>query len=113
MTEASFHPTGYSVYTKEVLSRLHNHPELEVFFHPNYAVFTEHNIISPNEINLKPDRLVLNNKEAFLIDYKTGIPEEKHKVQIENYVRVIEKMNVTVVKKVLLYIGEELKIIHL
>jgi len=30
VTEASFHPTGYSVYTKEVLKRLHKHPELEV-----------------------------------------------------------------------------------
>ena len=30
VTEASFHPTGYSVYTKEVLKRLHQHPELEV-----------------------------------------------------------------------------------
>jgi glycosyltransferase involved in cell wall biosynthesis len=30
VTEASFHPTGYSVYTKEVLSRLCKHPELEV-----------------------------------------------------------------------------------
>lgn len=30
VSEASFHPTGYSVYTKEVLSRLHKHPELEV-----------------------------------------------------------------------------------
>jgi glycosyltransferase involved in cell wall biosynthesis len=30
VTEASFHPTGYSVYTKEVLSRLSRHPELEV-----------------------------------------------------------------------------------
>ena len=63
--------------------------------------------------NLKPDRLVIHNNEAFLIDYKTGLPEEKHKNQIENYVRVIEKMNVKVAKKVLLYIGEELKIIHL
>ena len=34
-------------------------------------------------------------------------------MQIENYTRVIEKMNVKVSKKVLLYIGEELKIIHL
>ena len=50
---------------------------------------------------------------AFLIDYKTGLPEEKHKKQIENYTRVIEKMNLKVTKKVLLYIGEELKIIHL
>lgn len=30
VSEASFHPTGYSVYTKEVLSRLHKCPELEV-----------------------------------------------------------------------------------
>jgi glycosyltransferase involved in cell wall biosynthesis len=30
VTEASFHATGYSVYTKEVLSRLNKIPELEV-----------------------------------------------------------------------------------
>lgn len=98
---------------EEKINQIINHPELEDFFHSNYSVFTEHNIISPNEINLKPDRLVIHNNEAFLIDYKTGSPEEKHKNQIENYARVIEKMNLTVVKKVLLYIGEELKIIHL
>jgi ATP-dependent exoDNAse (exonuclease V) beta subunit len=98
---------------EEKINQIINHPELEDFFNPNNTVFTEHNIISPNEINLKPDRLVLNNKQAFLIDYKTGLPEEKHKIQIENYARVIEKMNVKVSKKVLLYIGEELKIIHL
>jgi hypothetical protein len=57
--------------------------------------------------------LVIHNSEAFLIDYKTGAQDEKHKKQIENYIRVIEKMNLKVTKKVLLYIGEELKIIHL
>lgn len=30
VTEASFHPTGYSVYTKEVLARLSRNPEFEV-----------------------------------------------------------------------------------
>ena len=98
---------------EEKINQIIHHPELEAFFNPNYNVFTEHNIISPNEINLKPDRLVIYNSEAFLIDYKTGAQDEKHKKQIENYVRVIEKMNLKVTKKVLLYIGEELKIIHL
>lgn len=98
---------------EDKITQIINHPELEAFFNPNYTVFTEHNIISPNEINLKPDRLVIYNSEAFLIDYKTGAQDEKHKKQIENYVRVIEKMNLKVTKKVLLYIGEELKIIHL
>jgi ATP-dependent exoDNAse (exonuclease V) beta subunit len=98
---------------EEKINQIIHHPELEDYFNPNYTVFTEHNIISPNEINLKPDRLVIHNSEAFLIDYKTGTQDEKHKKQIENYVRVIEKMNLKVTKKVLLYIGEELKIIHL
>lgn len=101
-----------SIFEDKIKQIIH-HPELEAFFNPNYNVFTEHNIISPNEINLKPDRLVIHNSEAFLIDYKTGAQEEKHKKQIENYVRIIEKMNLKVTKKVLLYIGEELKIIHL
>ena len=30
VTEASFHPTGYSVYTKEVLTRLNQNPNIEV-----------------------------------------------------------------------------------
>ena len=30
VTEASFHPTGYSVYTKEVLTRLNKYEEFEV-----------------------------------------------------------------------------------
>lgn len=98
---------------EEKINQIIHHPELEDYFNPNYTVFTEHNIISPNEINLKPDRLVINKSEAFLIDYKTGAQDEKHKKQIENYVRVIEKMNLKVIKKVLLYIGEDLKIIHL
>lgn len=101
-----------SIFEDKIKQIIH-HPELEDFFNPNYNVFTEHNIISPNEINLKPDRLVIHNSEAFLIDYKTGAQDEKHKKQIENYVRIIEKMNLKVTKKVLLYIGEELKIIHL
>ena len=101
------------VIFEEKIKQIIHHPELSAFFNPNYTVFTEHNIISPNEINLKPDRLVIHNNEAFLIDYKTGSPEEKHKKQIENYARVIEKMNLKVTKKILLYIGEELKMIHL
>jgi len=98
---------------EDKINQIIHHPELEDYFNPNYSVFTEHNIISPNEINLKPDRLVIHNSEAFLIDYKTGAQDEKHKKQIANYVRVIEKMNLKVTKKVLLYIGEDIKIIHL
>lgn len=50
VTEASFHPTGYSVYTKEVLNRLHNHPELEV---AEVACFTDSNASEIKDIPWK------------------------------------------------------------
>jgi hypothetical protein len=47
------------------------------------------------------------------LDYKTGKYEEKHKFQLENYKDVLEKMNLKVISKVLVYIGEEIKLIQL
>jgi CRISPR/Cas system-associated exonuclease Cas4 (RecB family) len=53
------------------------------------------------------------NNEVLLLDYKTGKYEEKHKFQLENYKNVLEKMNFEVTSKVLVYIGEEIKLIQL
>ena len=62
VTEASFHATGYSVYTKEVLSRLSKYPELEVAELACYA-----NLNSPElkEVDWKiyPNAPDENNKE--------------------------------------------------
>ena len=49
----------------------------------------------------------------FLLDYKTGLPQEKHKYQLDNYQSVLEKMNFKVSNKTLVYIGEKIKIIEL
>lgn len=63
VTEASFHPTGYSVYTNEVLSRLHKNSELEV---AELACFTDKNATEIQNIPWKfyaniPD---LSNEQA-------------------------------------------------
>lgn len=96
-----------------ILNKIVFHPELEVFFNDKAIVFNENNIVSPNETNLKPDRVVLLNNEAYLLDYKTGEHQSKYEKQLETYTRVIEKMEVKVVKKILLYIGDDIKLIHL
>jgi glycosyltransferase involved in cell wall biosynthesis len=41
VTEASFHPTGYSVYSKEVLSRLHKSDEIEIAELACYATLND------------------------------------------------------------------------
>lgn len=89
------------------------HPELIDFFNKNYLALNERTIISNGETNIKPDRVVLDGNRAYILDYKTGDYHEKHRSQLNNYVRIIEKMNIKVVKKLLVYIGEDIKIIHL
>jgi ATP-dependent exoDNAse (exonuclease V) beta subunit len=98
----------------DAILKIVNHNELKDFFTEENSVFNEKTIIQKENGTIKPDRLVINkNKEAFLLDYKTGIPNQKYKYQLENYQNAIEKMGFKVLKKVLVYIGVEIDVLHL
>jgi ATP-dependent exoDNAse (exonuclease V) beta subunit len=91
-----------------------NHPELISFFDSANEVLNEQTIIQKQGAIIKPDRMVLGiNKTVYLLDYKTGLHENKHKLQLENYQFVIEKMGFIVDKKALVYIGEEIKVVNI
>ena len=91
-----------------------NHKDLQDCFWGDITVLTEQTIIQKEGKTIKPDRMVINkNKEIHLLDYKTGLHQPKYKLQLENYQTAIEKMGYKVTKKSLVYIGEEIKIIHL
>ncbi len=89
------------------------HPDLVDYF-TGGKIYNERMIIGKNKGNQIPDRVVIKDKKVYLLDYKTGKPEEKHKLQIERYQTSLEEMGYTVVKKVILYLGvDSLNIIHL
>jgi ATP-dependent exoDNAse (exonuclease V) beta subunit len=91
-----------------------NHPDLADHFAEGNEILNEQTIIQKEGRIIKPDRLAINKqKEVFLLDYKTGLPNEKYKIQLENYKLAIEKMGYRVVKKALIYIGNEIDVIHL
>ena len=56
---------------------------------------------------------ISKDKKVYLLDYKTGKHLPKHKVQLENYQNAIESMGFEVVKKSLIYIGDEIEIVNL
>lgn len=98
----------------ESISKIVLHPELTLFFAPENNVLNEKTIIQKQQGFFKPDRIVITPQQTvFLLDYKTGEQLAKHQVQIENYQKILQEMGYTVVKKALVYIGEEIKIIHL
>ncbi|MEZ4797049.1 MAG: UvrD-helicase domain-containing protein [Flavobacteriaceae bacterium] len=100
---------------KEELSVLMNsiveHPKLKNYFSKNVTVYNERDIITKNGIILRPDRLVINDKnEVVIIDYKTGKPDKKHEQQLQTYHDALEDMNFLVTYKILIYLNESLEI---
>lgn len=104
---------GQVAEVEQILQSIVTHPELDVYFKENTAVFNEESIIKRGTNTIKPDRVTIYNKNAYLLDYKTGIPENKHKLQLLTYENALVEMGLTVVKKTLLYIGDTLEVVNL
>lgn len=96
---------------KKMLFEIVNHPKLETYFSDDVIVFNEREIVSKENHIFIPDRLVFNSEhEAIIIDYKTGKPSKEYHQQLITYEDVLESMEIKVIKKLLIYINEEILI---
>ncbi len=71
----------------------------------HYEIKTECDISNGTEI-LRPDRIMIKNKKAIVVDYKTGIAKEFHQEQIRSYKNGLTEMGFTEVETWLLYSAE-------
>lgn len=94
----------------EVVNKVITHKKLTPYFSQNETVFTEQEILTKEHAIVIPDRLIFNNKNVTILDYKTGKPELKHEHQVNTYARVLEDLNYQVQKKILVYINDEILI---
>jgi hypothetical protein len=103
--------------TEKVLLTLReivNHAELLVCFDGKNKILNEQTIVQKEGKILKPDRIVLTaNKEAYLLDYKTGVSNVKYTRQIQEYQDAIEDLGYKVLKRALVYIGSEIDVVNL
>ena len=98
----------------KTIQEIVNHSELSICFEEGNEVLNEQTIIQKEGKTIKPDRMVLaKNKEVYLLDYKTGTHNPKYQLQLENYQKAIELMGYKVVKKALIYIGEQINVVNL
>jgi ATP-dependent exoDNAse (exonuclease V) beta subunit len=85
-----------------------NHPQLKPYFQQNNKVFNEQEIITDDKKSIIPDRLVINNNKVTIIDYKTGNPDKKHQQQLLKYATILENLNYSIDKKIVVYINSEI-----
>ncbi|MBP4138185.1 UvrD-helicase domain-containing protein [Flavobacterium geliluteum] len=98
----------------KTLQEIVNHAELNIYFDGSCKILNEQTIVQKEGKILKPDRIVFTkNKEAYLLDYKTGAANVKYKQQIQEYQLAIEDLGYRVLKNALVYIGTEIDVVNL
>jgi ATP-dependent helicase/nuclease subunit A len=79
-------------------------PEVKMWFSGDMESKPEAELILPDGRVLRPDRVLLKNKKAIVIDYKSGSKSADHKAQLTGYSDALRLMGYTEIEKYLLYI---------
>ncbi len=92
---------------KIILENILGLPSLSPHFQKGLIIKNEAEIVTSGGELYRPDRVVLNGKNAVIIDYKTGEERKKHKEQIIGYSDLLGQMGYLVKERLLVYIEEE------
>ena len=96
---------------KRQIKEVVTHPELEKYYGENIVVYNEREITTEDNGIIIPDRLVFHSQnEVTIIDYKTGKTSKRYHQQLLQYEKVLKSMNFKVLKKLLIYINDEIRI---
>ncbi|MFD1315368.1 UvrD-helicase domain-containing protein [Namhaeicola litoreus] len=96
----------------KVILEIVENEKLKSYFALGKIVFTERELLSGDKEILIPDRLIFDENEVTIIDYKTGKIDKKHHVQLEKYADCLNKIGFQVQNKILIYVQKELEVIN-
>jgi ATP-dependent exoDNAse (exonuclease V) beta subunit/CRISPR/Cas system-associated exonuclease Cas4 (RecB family) len=89
--------------TKNQLEFLINNPELDVLWAPDSTILAERTFINTQAEIIRPDRIAIHGDSAVVADYKTGLKEKEHALQLEQYMQLLNDLGYQNVKGYLVY----------
>lgn len=95
---------------KPIIQDLVINSALSEYFDENLIVYNERPILSNEGKLLIPDRIVINDNSVTIIDYKTGMFNEKYIEQINSYAEALSEMGYEIDKKLLVFLDSEIDI---
>lgn len=90
----------------EQITALLGNPQVAEWFSRDWQVRTEVPIIIPGGDEQRIDRLMIKDKKAVIVDFKTGVRKNRDETQVLNYMNVLRQMNYVDVEGYLLYLAE-------
>jgi ATP-dependent helicase/nuclease subunit A len=97
---------------EQLIRPLFNHPLLSRLFGHEVKVRTEAEILVTSGLFYRPDRVVFDRDEIFVVDYKTGRQNERHRTQLNQYAALLEEMGYHKVHRVLVYLEPKLNVVR-
>ena len=99
------------LFLKPLIEKVIEHENLKMYYNSNLKSYNEHDILAKSGSIIRPDKLVVfPNNEVVILDYKTGQHNTKNIKQLNDYMEVIEEMNLKMFKKILVYINDEIEV---
>lgn len=90
---------------KDQIVEAMNNPVISAWFEPGWEVKTESSILTPGGSEYRPDRVLIKENTAVVIDYKfTASQTGSHKKQVKNYMKYLEEMGFEKVDGYLWYV---------
>ncbi len=90
---------------KDQLNKIFANPDVQRWFNTDWEVKTEIPIIIKNAPPKRPDRVLINGKNAIIIDFKTGASKPNDKIQVLEYRALLSDMGYINIEAYLLYIS--------
>ncbi|WP_194974372.1 UvrD-helicase domain-containing protein [Aquiflexum lacus] len=88
------------------LDKLFDHPVFASWFEGEGQLMAEQGILLPDGSQKRPDRIILKEKEAIIVDFKTGSEFEKHQKQVKEYMDLVSSLSQKTCKGYLCYLED-------
>jgi ATP-dependent exoDNAse (exonuclease V) beta subunit len=91
--------------TVRKLKEMVNHPVARGWFSDKWKILTENDLLTPEE-TFRPDRMMLGDGCAVVVDFKTGERRDSHASQVKRYAQLLRETGIPDVRSFLWYIRE-------
>ena len=84
-----------------------SNPSIKDLFIDEELLFVETDILCPDGTTFRPDRVISKEGKTLVIDYKTGVEKEKHRIQLSNYKNILSQMGFSNIQGLLVYLSDQ------
>ncbi|SFR56235.1 UvrD-helicase domain-containing protein [Maribacter stanieri] len=95
---------------KEIVKKVILHKDLNQFYEKGIEILNERDLLMADGTIQRPDRVVIKDNHASIIDYKTGEQSPKYHHQLNTYAESFSNMGYIIDQKIIVYINTEIEL---